>query len=175
MSPEVNAATKVGACRMKIISDGTPYLEKKPCSLSAQSGRTRALTAACAMTVLAGADAASRAFSEIDSPRITKKNATHLLIVHPFPGYSSGATADTRTSRHNEFKVPVREAQSRSRQELFSYSLVKSSCWLKSVLSPAPAGRNPSEASLLREPSDRRRDIPMPIQTHSTQLVRIRR
>src|SRR5207249_7935679 len=86
MSPEVNAATKVGACRMKIISEGTPYLEKKPCSLAAQSGRTRALTAAWAMMVLAGADAASRAFSEIDSPRTTKKNATHLLIVHPsFP------------------------------------------------------------------------------------------
>src|SRR5207253_6028072 len=106
MSPEVNAATKVGACRMKIISEGTPYLEKKPCSLAAQSGRTRALTAAWAMMVLAGADAASRAFSEIDSPRTTKKNATHLLIVHPFPGYSSGATADTRTSRHNEIQSP---------------------------------------------------------------------
>src|SRR5438093_1623479 len=103
------------------------------------------------------------------------KRCQHFQIVHPFPGYSSGATADTRTSRHNEFKVPVREAQSRSRRELFSYSLVKSSCWLKSVLSPAPAGRNPSEESLSREPSDRRRDIPPPIQTDRPRKVRNRR
>src|SRR5205809_4408326 len=175
MSPEVNAATKVGACRMKIISDGTPYLEKKPCSLAAQSGRTLALTAACAMMVLAGADAASRAFSEIDNPRTTKKNATHLLIVHPFPGYSSGATADTRTSRHNEFKVPVREAQSRSRRELFSYSLVKSSCWLKSALSPAPAGRTASMARLSGAPSDGRRALPPPIRADRPRKVRNRR
>jgi hypothetical protein len=80
---------------MKIISAGTPYLLKNPWSLAIQSGSTLALTAAWAITLLAGAAAAS-AFSGIkNSARTMKKIIVHLSTVDSFSGYSSRATGDT--------------------------------------------------------------------------------
>jgi hypothetical protein len=82
MSPEVNAATSVGAWRMKIVSDGTPYLEKKPYSLAAQRGRTRAFTAAWAMMLLAGADAAWVSLNHVASPS-KQKTRPNILCIRP--------------------------------------------------------------------------------------------
>src|SRR5512142_513852 len=84
MSPEVRAATNVGACRIKIISAGTPYLAKNPCSLATQSGSTLAFTAACAMTYFVGADPAWRFLAGAHNPTITKSAATVRLMVNPF-------------------------------------------------------------------------------------------
>jgi hypothetical protein len=69
---------------MKIISAGTPYLVKNPWSLAIQSGSTLALTAAWAMTLLAGAAAAS-AFPGIkNSARIIKKWSCLSPLSTPF-------------------------------------------------------------------------------------------
>src|ERR671922_511630 len=84
MSPEVSAATSVGACRMKIVSAGTPYLVKKPCSLATQRGRTRALTAAWAMILFEGADAAVRSLMGIDSTRIANDKIMCLPIAYSY-------------------------------------------------------------------------------------------
>src|SRR5262249_47424084 len=43
---------------MKIVLAGVPYLAKKPWPSAIQSGATRAFSAACAMTIFPGADAA---------------------------------------------------------------------------------------------------------------------
>src|SRR4030095_10920611 len=95
MSPEVNAATSVGACRMKIVSAGTPYLEKKLCSLATQRGRTRAFTAAWAMMLFDGADAALRSLTAIDSPRIAIDKIMYLPIAYSFVRHEIRATGDT--------------------------------------------------------------------------------
>jgi hypothetical protein len=89
---------------MKIISAGTPYLEKKPCSLAVQRGRTLAFTAAWAMTVLAGADAASRALGKTNSPRITNKKVVHLLIADSLGSKSQSEKLD-RIRAENFFLV----------------------------------------------------------------------
>jgi hypothetical protein len=91
---------------MKIISAGTPYFEKNPCSLAAHRGSTLAFTAAWAMTLLVGA-AAVRAVPGINNPSITKQMVMHLSIVDSFPGYSSRVAGDTKTLRHTELKVPA--------------------------------------------------------------------
>src|SRR5512145_1353132 len=70
---------------MKIISDGTPYLEKNPCSLAAHSGRTLAFTAAWAMMLFAGADAAWRALTGRHSVRNAKLTIPHRTITCSFP------------------------------------------------------------------------------------------
>src|SRR5574341_26279 len=73
-----------------MVSDGTPYLAKKPCSLATHSGRTRAFTAAWAMTLFAGADAASRALTGRHSASNAKLTIPHRTITCSFPKLARG-------------------------------------------------------------------------------------
>src|SRR5262249_2672663 len=91
MSPEVNAATRVGAPRTKTNSASMPFFLKNPNSCAAQSGATRGLIDAYATTTFVGAVAASTTILCVKTIKTTKSTTRRFSM-----GFLSFRNGDVR-------------------------------------------------------------------------------